>query len=464
MKKQSLQNYKMIINLLDILTDAIYIADNEGNTLWLNKASEALNGPKEKLIGKNVKELETTGYFNPSVIRLTLEAGHDVSVIQTFNEGKKYLVTGHIVANEGGETELLVAHGRDLTEAVRMSTQFKETKELLKQYTKELQEMHTGNRKKTLDNKVIGKSSALRSLLNLIKKFSEVDATVLVTGETGVGKTFIAKQIHQLSARKDEALVKINCGSIPESLLESELFGYKTGAFTGASKGGKAGLVKMAEKGTLFLDEIGELPLHLQAKILQLIQDKTYLPIGDTKWQSADVRIIAATNLDLENMIEEKKLRSDLYYRLNVLPIKVPPLRERQEDIYHLANVFLNKFNENYQQDLYFSKKVLEYFQNYNWPGNIRELENLIERLVIITKAGEISEEDLPERIKEATAQPLQFPTDIDRPLPEMVEELEKAMIIKAAKSNNSTRKIAKSLGITQSSLLRRLRKYNIKI
>lgn len=459
-----LQNYKMLTNLLNTLTDSIYIADHEGNTLWLNKASEGSNGPKEIFIGRNVKDLEAEGFFNPSVIRLALEAGHDVSLIQTLSKGEKFLVTGHIVTNEEGETELIIAHGREITEVVKMSTQFKETEELLKQYTKEIQEMRMGNRKKSLDNKLIGKSSTLRSLLNLIKKVSEVEATILITGETGVGKTFIAKQIHQLSARKDKSFVQINCGSIPESLLESELFGYKTGAFTGANKGGKPGLVKMAENGTLFLDEIGELPLHLQAKILQLIQDKTYLPIGDTKWQSADVRIIAATNLDLEKMIEQKKFRSDLFYRLNVLPIKVPSLRERREDIYHLANVFLNKFNENYQQDLYFSRKVLECFQNYDWPGNIRELENLIERLVITSKSEEITEEELPEKIRKTTDQPVQFPAEADRPLPEMVEELEKTMILKASKSNHSTRKIAKSLGITQSSLLRRLKKYNIEL
>jgi transcriptional regulator with PAS, ATPase and Fis domain len=454
----------MLTNLLNTLTDSIYIADHEGNTLWLNKASEGSNGPKEIFIGRNVKDLEAEGFFNPSVIRLALEAGHDVSLIQTLSKGEKFLVTGHIVTNEEGETELIIAHGREITEVVKMSTQFKETEELLKQYTKEIQEMRMGNRKKSLDNKLIGKSSTLRSLLNLIKKVSEVEATILITGETGVGKTFIAKQIHQLSARKDKSFVQINCGSIPESLLESELFGYKTGAFTGANKGGKPGLVKMAENGTLFLDEIGELPLHLQAKILQLIQDKTYLPIGDTKWQSADVRIIAATNLDLEKMIEQKKFRSDLFYRLNVLPIKVPSLRERREDIYHLANVFLNKFNENYQQDLYFSRKVLECFQNYDWPGNIRELENLIERLVITSKSEEITEEELPEKIRKTTDQPVQFPAEADRPLPEMVEELEKTMILKASKSNHSTRKIAKSLGITQSSLLRRLKKYNIEL
>jgi PAS domain S-box-containing protein len=452
--------------ILNHLSDGIYISNHEGITLWVNKASAAMcHVPPSELVGRSVWDLEKAGVFTPSVTRLALEAGNTVSTVQSMRDGRKYLVTGHLIRNAQGDVELVVAHSRDITEAVRTTSQLEETERLLRRYSQEILSMKLEQKKVQTTAAIIGRSKSYLALLDLIDKVAEVDTTVLITGETGVGKSVIAKRIHERSKRHDKPFLQINCGAIPESLIESELFGYKKGAFTGACMEGKVGLVKMADKGTLFLDEIGELPLHLQSKILQFLQEKTYLPIGDTHLHSADVRIIAATNRNLAEMMRENKFRPDLYYRLNILPIHVPPLRERQEDILQLLYFYLNKFNDQYLKKRTFSSKVLQILQNYNWPGNIRELENLIERLVITAAKDEISVEDLPDKVHPGKTDEEGCITLMQgESLPQMVERIEKEAIVRSLTRQRSTRKAAKELGITQSALMRRLKKYNLKV
>lgn len=456
-----LELYEEILNKL---ADGIYISDREGITLWVNKASAAMcHIPQAELVGRSVWELEKEGIFNPSVTRMALEAGKTISTVQSMKNGRKFLVTGHLIHNKQGEIELVVAQSRDITEAVRTTSQLEETEMLLRRYSQEILSMKLENRKEHLSHPIVGRSKSYLTLLDLINKVAEVDTTVSITGETGVGKSVIAKRIHQLSQRHDKPFLQINCGALPESLIESELFGYKKGAFTGANTEGKVGLVKMADKGTLFLDEIGELPLHLQSKILQLLQEKTFIPLGDTQLQTVDVRIIAATNRNLADMIDEKTFRADLYYRLNILPIHVPPLRERQEDLLPLLYHYLNKCNERYSKNRSLSPEFLQILQNYDWPGNIRELENLIERLVITATKDHISIEDLPERIRRAKpGEASHFIILPGESLSEMVERIEKEIIEHSYNRYRSTRKVSKSLGITQSSLMRRLKKYQI--
>lgn len=246
-----------------------------------------------------------------------------------------------------------------------------------------------------IDNMVV-KSPAMKKILSLALHIAKFDSTVLIQGESGVGKGVVSKLIHVNSHRRNKSFIKIDCSSIPENLLESELFGYVRGAFTGADKDGKIGLIELANEGTLFLDEIGELPLNLQVKLLRVIQDKEFYKIGGKKPIPVDIRIIAATNKILKNMVEHKQFRKDLYYRLNVLPINIPPLRERKEDIRPLIIYKLESFNKKYVLEKSIEPEALKYLLDYYWPGNVRELENIVERIIITSKERIICLEDLP--------------------------------------------------------------------
>ncbi|WP_026583211.1 sigma-54 interaction domain-containing protein [Bacillus sp. J33] len=457
------QRPNFFTDILNSINDAIYITDKNGVTLWINHISEMMTQfPREKLIGRNVRDLEREKVFSPSVTRLAAEASSNVSTVQEMRDGRKYIATGHLVKDENGEVIAIVAHCRDITEAVKTSSRLRETEELLEKYSQEL-------RKLKIPSQLNGNPSKKELILHpsteeMIGKIANVDTTALITGETGTGKSATAERIHLLSNRHKHSFVQINCASMPEQLLESELFGYKKGAFTGASTSGKQGLIQAAEGGTLFLDEIGELPPHLQAKLLHFLQTKTYMPIGGREYVQANVRIIAATNRNLEKMTEEGSFRSDLYYRLHILSIKLPPLRERKEVIEDLSFYFLKQYNEKYNVKKHFSSKVLDIFYAYHWPGNIRELENLMERLVILCD-DTIEEKDLPQKMMENQQLP-QYMKQLNQldSMPELLESIERNMIIEALKKEKSTRKAAQQLGVTQSLLMRRVRKYGIQL
>ncbi|MGD8188367.1 sigma-54 interaction domain-containing protein [Brevibacillus ginsengisoli] len=456
---------RQFIDIFNALADGIYISDAQGTTLWLNNASENLCGvPKEQLIGRDVAELEAMGIFNPSVTRMVIETGKTTTTVQLVNNKSRFLVTGHLITDELGLPELIVAHSRDITEAARTSSKLEETVALLKRYSEEVHLMKRevqSSHKETL----IGTSRSYLSLLELLKKVAVVDTTVLITGETGVGKTFLAEHIHQLSDRCGQPFVHVNCSSIPESLIESELFGYHKGAFTGANQTGKIGLVKMADNGTLFLDEISELPFHLQSKLLLLLQNKTFMPIGDTKTYTANVRIIAATNANLLEQVKLGKFRHDLYYRLNILPINVPPLRERKEDIFPLLYFYLKKFNTKHNGQRRFTAEVLDVLHLYDWPGNVRELENLVERIVITAKQDELKVSDLPEEFRQMGAiDDSLMNLGGNLSLTERIEKIEEELIAQSLKQHKSTRKAAAALNITQSLLMRRIKKYGITV
>jgi len=461
----SLFKMSQVIDIFNVLADGIYISDAQGNTLWLNNASENLCGvPKAELIGRNVADLEEMGIFKPSVTRLVLEKGEPTTTIQLVNNKGKFLVTGHIIPDEQGKPELIIAHSRDITEAARASSQLEETVSLLKRYSEEIKLMKR-EASQGMSTMLIGSSRAYLSLLELIKKVSVVDTTVLITGETGVGKSMIAEHIHQLSERSSSPFVHVNCSAIPETLIESELFGYQKGAFTGASQTGKMGLVKMADKGTLFLDEISELPYHLQSKLLLLLQNKTFMPIGGTKTYTADVRIIAATNANLLDLVRIGKFRHDLYYRLNILPVNVPPLRERKEDIFPLLHHYLKKFNTKHHHQRRFSTEVLDVLHHYEWPGNVRELENLVERIVITARQDEIHVSDLPEELRSISGlEESLLALGGNLSLTERVEKIEAELIVQALRLHKTSRKTASALGITQSLLMRRVKKYGIQL
>ncbi len=452
-----------LCHILNALTDGIYISSLDGETLWLNNASQKiLNIPREQLIGKKAYSLEINGVLSPSITNEVIKNRNKVSTVQSYKNGRKILASGHIVYDAEKNPIYILVHTRDITEAVRDSTKLEELEALLRKYSEIIRKM---TNEKNTDVQFVGRGKEFDSLNSTLEKVATVHATVLITGETGVGKNVVAQRIHQLSDRHKMPFVQVNCGAIPENLIESELFGYKEGAFTGASKGGKAGLVEAAAGGTLFLDEIGELPLHLQPKLLHLLQNKTYLRIGDSTPRQADVRIIAATNNDLLKLVEEKKFRADLYYRLNVVPIQLKPLRERDEELFPMLYHFLGKFNRQYGKNKEFSPEVLKELDHYPWPGNIRELENLVERLVIISSTDIIQLEDLPAEYRTgpevlpASGGCLRCPGES---LTAFIERIEREQIAQELKQTPSTRKAAKALGISQSLLMRRIRKYGL--
>nr|WP_275299492.1 sigma 54-interacting transcriptional regulator [Clostridium sp. YIM B02506] len=309
---------------------------------------------------------------------------------------------------------------------------------------------------------MIAKDASMKRIIQLINSVAKTDATILITGETGVGKEVIATEIYKKSNRSNKAYIKINCAAIPESLLESEMFGYEKGAFTGAIKKEKLGYFELAQKGTLLLDEIGEMPMKLQSKLLRVLQEKEITRIGGTKPINLDVRIIAATNQNLEQQIKNGTFREDVYYRLNVIPIEIPPLRERKDDISILADTFLNKFNLKYNKNKKIEASVLEVLEEYNWPGNVRELENLLERLVIYGDDEIINKENINNILrKNEFSQYLVEREEIT--LKEAVDLLEKDIIEKTLKKYRSSRKAAKVLGVTQPTVLRKAKSLGIK-
>ena len=308
---------------------------------------------------------------------------------------------------------------------------------------------------------VIGKASAIEQILQTARKIAPSDSTVLICGETGVGKELIAKTIHLASGRCDKPFVKINCAAIPETLAESELFGYERGAFTGAVTS-KPGRFELADEGTIFLDEIGDMPLQLQSRLLSVLQDKSFERVGGVKTIKVDVRILSATNRDLQADVHAGKFRADLFYRLNVVPIRIPPLRERKDDIVPLLGHFLKKFASRHgKRAAHVLPEVEAAFVHYDWPGNIRELENAVERMVLMSDADALGPELLPAELRETTANAA--PSSFKERLDDIVCTSEKQMIVDAlSKTQQNRTKAAELLGISRRTLQNKIKEYGL--
>ncbi len=369
-------------------------------------------------------------------------------------------------------TTFLTLVSNILGNSIKLFLQIKEEKEKLEKEKNYLQNQIRLIMSKTGIEGVVGKSKQILDIVETIKNVANTPATVLLTGESGVGKEVFAKSIHQLSNRADKPFIKINCAAIPEDLLESELFGYEKGAFTGANTT-KKGKFELADGGTIFLDEIGDMPLLLQSKILRVLQEKEVERLGGSKPIKVDVRIIAATNKNLERMVYEGTFREDLYYRLNVIPIHIPPLRERKEDIPLLIYFFLDKFNKIYGKNLTITKKLVETLTEYDWPGNVRQLQNTIERMVILSKSEKLDFKDLPVDIKNkiknvesSKSQLIESLPTVEKPhLPKTVQEIEKQAIERALQQSGYViKKAAKLLGMTPRQVRYRMEKYNIPV
>lgn len=450
--------YEELKLILDLSFDQITIADGNGIFLKVSKSCEPCFGIKEEeMIGTSAFELEKRGIFDISVTAEVIRKKREITLIQKTRSNKTLLVTGIPVFDENGNIERIINISRDITRDQRLYEQLEILKGSLQWFRKEL-----NKRQGIQDNNVIYKSAKMKKVIDLITLVADSDATVLLTGETGVGKGYFAKLIHRISDRRDEPFIQINCCAIPESLLESELFGYVSGAFTGATKSGKKGLFEIAGKGTIFLDEIGDMPLGLQVKLLHVLDEKKFFRIGGEKLISIECRIIAATNKNLKKMVNEGKFRKDLYYRLNVFPIEIPPLRERREDLPFLINMFLSEFNKKYGTEKVISEKGYKILVDYDYSGNIRELENLIERLVITTEGDVIDEEQIADILRPPDRSWLKDDEII--PIKEAVEQLERHILTLAFQKYKTTRKVAEALKIDQSTVVKKAKKLNIKV
>lgn len=446
--------------IFDSVTDGLYITDGNGITLKVNSSFEKITGIKSKnIIGINVRKLVETGVFKKSVSLLVLESNKSVSLIETLPNNKKALLTGTPIFNESGNVFRIVTTLRDMADLNMLESKLAQTEKKNKQYRMELLNLRL--QQLNMEDTIVH-SQIMRDIMRLAFRLGEVDSTVLITGESGVGKEIVTRAIHKAGEDENRPLITAVCSAIPENLLESELFGYEKGSFTGADHSGKPGLFEIAEGGTLFLDEIGDISLNIQVKLLRAIQEKEIMRIGGRKPIKINVRIITATNKNLGKLIKKGTFRQDLYYRLNVVPIHIPPLRERRDDILPLVNHFLNKFNSKFDRDIRFTSEALVQFERYNWPGNVRELENTIERLVVLAGGSLVKKNDIKECIREKID--IVPETGLSRipPLSEAKEKLEKQIILKAWRKYSSTRKMAIALEISQSTVVRKMNQYNI--
>mgnify|MGYP001236400636 CR=1 FL=1 len=441
-------------NVLDDIHDAVVVADKDGVILHASESFSRWSGVDgQDIIGKNVYQMEAEGVFIPSATARVIKEKRKVTILQRNKFNRELVVTAVPVFGKDGEIDKIVSFSRDITDFLQLKDQYAILEGKIKRYQAEIDELKSKN----LDfPNVIGRSQPIQELLKQINKVASTDASILLTGETGVGKSMFAKIIHSRSSRSKGPFIDINCGAIPENLLESELFGYESGAFTGAKSKGKIGLIELAQDGTLFLDEIAELPYNLQAKLLKVLEEKTFIRLGGTNKIKINFRLISATNQNIKDMISKKLFREDLYYRLNVVSMNIPPLRERRDDLFPMIMHFVEAFNKLYDKAKSLSPSVLDLLLAYDWPGNVRELENVIERLIVTTEGDLITEEQLPANIKNGSTRLF----NTGGTLREVLQNTEKYMVVEAYNRYKTTVAVAKALGISQPSAARKIKKY----
>ena len=449
----------VLIKLLESSYDGIWITDHVGKILFANSANAKLLGvPRSELENKTTQELQDEGVFQTSAILEALQTRQQVSrVCNNHRTCLTVLATATPVFNEAGDIQYIFNNVRDITALNEMRESLHDKDEIIRQQNSQLETMKLRLGVGT----IVANSKAFTQVVELARRAATFDgATVLILGESGTGKEVISELIVNTSPRKDKPYLQINCGAIPENLIESELFGYEKGAFTGADAKGRKGLFEAANGGTVFLDEIGDLPLHMQVKLLRVLQQRRIVRVGGTETVNLDVRIIAATNKDLKQMVNEGRFREDLYYRLNVVPIEIPPLRDRKEDILPLVNHFLTVANRKYHTNKSIYSDTIDVLESYSWPGNVRELENLMENLVITTPGDIIRRENLSERLKFSTEN-RGFTEDTEViTLKEPVERAEYMAIQKAIRQCGSIRKAAVALGVDPSTIVRKQQNY----
>ncbi len=458
-----LRGYKELSRELEAIFessyDGLFLTDGDANTIRVNSAYERMTGLNRKdLVGRNMRDLVSERVFDHSVTLAVLKEGKQVTLMQTVKGNTQVMVTGAPIFDDRGQIALVVTNVRDMTMLNELRSQLDESRRISTRYYKSLLELQQFEY--ALQDLVV-KSFAMSQVVQKAVKVAGVDMSVLISGESGVGKSMLARIIHLMSSRKEHPFVKINCGAIPESLMESELFGYKKGAFTGASPEGKAGLIEAAHRGTVFLDEVGDLTLAMQVKLLQVIEEKSFTRVGGTRPTSVDVRIIAATNRDLKGLVREGQFREDLYYRLHVIPIHVPPLKERREDIAALVTNVMEKFRQSHGLHKRMEPEVLDHLMRYDFPGNVRELINLVERMIVMSEGPIVTLGDLPGELRD-TAPDKTEPIMEGVSLKDAVRAMEARIIASALHRHGGIGAAARALRVHPTTFWRKMVRYGM--
>ena len=441
--------------------DPIHVTDGEGNILFINEAYSRVTGIRpEVYVGRNIFDVEREGVlYKGSVSEQVIRTGKPVNnIARIHGKGIDVLVTGVPIFDEDGEIEMVVANTRDISGLKDME---RELQSLTEERKKAEEELAYLRRRQMGDRRATHASSAMRMVEELIDTVAGTDVTVLITGESGTGKELAANEIYEKSPRAGKPFIKVNCAAIPAELLESELFGYEDGAFTGARKAGKAGLFELANTGVILLDEVGDMPMALQTKLLRVIQQRELRRIGGGAPIKLDIRIIASTNKDLRQAVRQGTFREDLYYRLNVVPLELKPLRERKEDIPRLVETFCSEFGRKYGKHVTVEEDGIELMLTYAWPGNIRELENLVERLVVTSVGETVNRAQVYRALAPAGIQ-LQSGADSRATLKEQVAAFEQEIIRAAVSREGSLRRAAAVLGVDHSTLVKKCKRYGM--
>lgn len=468
-----------IMAILESSFDGIFVTDQEATPIWCNRSYEIISGLTARdVLGIPMVDLVRNGIISKSATLMALDQGHEVTLEQTFTTKKRAVVTSTPIYDEKDEICMVVTNVRDVSELFALQKTLDTQRAISARYEREIDLI----REQLLQTpQMVAEDPATLNLLRIVGRAAQLDTVVLIQGETGAGKERIASYIHQRSPRARKNFIRVNCGAIPENLAESELFGYERGAFTGANREGKAGLFEVADQGTIFLDEVGELSLAIQTKLLRVLQEREITRVGGSKPIKVDVRVIAATHRDLQKCVREGTFREDLFYRLSVFPVYVPPLRERKRDITKLAQNVIDELNHNYENKKTISAGAEAVLLQYDWPGNVRELRNVMERAFIMSDGEEILAEDLaimdngnlhtPHSISPTYGvdpvpvhQPEQALSAPELPeeegLQARMEKFEATLIGQALEAEGSVRGAARRLKMDPATLLRRKKKY----
>lgn len=445
----------LLKSIIETSNNNITITDQYGLVLFTNEEHWQLYGvdSMDSVIGKTVYELEEQHVLKPSVISVVIQTQRKAQAMQETRTGRFLMTTAYPIFNKDGTLLYVICYTQDQMNILNLHEDYDKLQRKLESVQAEMNSMRP-------KSQIMYRSKALETVLTTLHRVAHTDAAVLMLGESGVGKSMLARDLHNQSNRAKEPFIEVNCSTIPETLFESEMFGYESGAFTGASKQGKVGLIQQAHQGTLFLDEIGEMPLTMQVKMLKVLQEKKLKAIGSQKERKVDFRLVTATNRDLRKMVDEGKFRLDLYYRLNVISVDIPPLRQRPEDITALIHYYLDEMNQKYDTLKKLHPLTFQAFLDYHWPGNVRELENALERLVLTTDSYMLTPDQLPpEMMQEAMPAPAYLEEYESLNLKQTLAFVERQLLEKAQQQASTTYEMAKLLGISQPSVVRKLKK-----